>query len=169
MTILGKVLYILWLLCAGLPRITALRLLYYMLYFGHPSPNASLFYIWIILLNSHLVFPCLFTPWAIVGAVETVNRRLLNSEAKCWKEVGPSQLPWQALQSPSCCILLKHHRDKLRSLLRVMPSAVGYTISPDMAFILESFIEYLKLPWQGQNLTCLSSLQLLLCTQTGLV
>lgn len=43
-----------------------------------------------------------------------------------------------------------------------------HTISPDMAFILESFIEYLKVPWQGQNLTCLSSLQLLLLNRSHL-
>lgn len=63
--------------------------------------------------------------------------------------------------------LLKHHWDEQRSFQRVMLSAAGYSISPDMAFILESLIELLKLPWQGQNLTCLSPLQLLLCSQTG--
>lgn len=153
-------------LYAGLPWISALEVWNYMQRIGKASPNLSQFYIWIMFLNSHLVCPCLFTPWATVA---TANKCLLNSEVKCWKDVGHSQLLWQAPQSPSYCILLKHQRDKLRSFQCVLPSAVGYTISPDVAFILESFIEYLKLPWQGQNLTCLSSLQLLLCSQTGLV
>lgn len=73
-------------------------------------------------------FPCQPAPWATVGSVATLNRCLLNSEVMYWKEAGPSQLPWQALQSPSYRILLKHHRDKLRSFQCVWLSATGYTL-----------------------------------------
>lgn len=45
----------------------------------------------------------------------------------CWKEAGPSPLPWH-INPPSCCILLKHHRDKPHSFQRVMPSATGYIL-----------------------------------------
>lgn len=81
--------------------------------------------------------------------------------------------PSQLLHSSAVLLLLLHllkdHGDELRSSQCVMLTAAGYSISPDMVFILESFTEYLKLLWQEHNLTRLSSLQALLCVhKTGL-
>lgn len=86
----------------------------------------------------------------------------------CRKEVGPLQLQWQALQFPLLLHFVETPQGQAAFFSVHAECDWVHTISPDMAFILESFNEYLKLPWQGQNLTCLSSLQLLLLNSYGL-
>lgn len=128
---------------AALPRIIALRMLCYTLRLVSLLPIV-VFFFFKMSLNSPFGPNGYFCACQHLeqqrGSVATVNSCLLNFEAMCWKDAGPSQLSWRAPRSSppssplppsppaSYSILLKHHRDRLRSSQRVMPSAHGNTL-----------------------------------------
>lgn len=94
------------------------------------------------------------------ASVATVNRLLLNSQPLT---TSCSILLKQPPQGPAT-LLSRRHVETLPPPPPPcpLPRPWKHSESPDTAFILESLTEYLKVPRQGQNLTCLSSLQLLL-------